>query len=207
MKTSKLTTVATLFAVSVLSNFAAAQVTELQSAVTQQTQIQQGGQLQQGMPQATVISPPRTRVAPVIGSPMPNRFYFGMQLQLVQGYGGTTLRVVSVTPGSPAQYAGLEYGDEIRTVNGRGFHAARDSFHAVSMMNRFVDAWNGGAVPASGVAASGVSTSYYPPMSPVANLVVRNVRNGQDVYVTVRPQRRGYGGPAPAAPAYSATGS
>ena len=210
MKTTILTTAATLFAVSVLSNFAVAQVSQLQPAVTQQTQVQEGGQFQQGVAQAAVVGQPQTRVSPVIGSPMPNKYYFGMQLQLVRGYGGSTLRVVSVTPGSPAQYAGLEYGDEIRTVNGQGFHYARDSFDAVAMMNRYVDAYYGGG-PAPAVAASGVAASYYPPMpspSPRANLVVRNVRNGQDVHVTVRPQRKSRGGSAPAQVAvpFSATG-
>ena len=87
-----------------------------------------------------------------------------MQVQLIRGYGGTTLRVVSVTPGSPAYRAGLEYGDEIRTVNGQGFGYARDSFDAVAMMNRYVDSWVSSPAPAVAAAAPSTTTSYYPPM-------------------------------------------
>lgn len=203
MKKSIATTVAVFAAVVVMASFANAQMNQLQPAA-QQTQMQQSNG-QQAMTQGAFVGQPQTRVAPFV-SPMPNKYYFGMQLQLVRGYGGTTLRVVSVTPGSPAHLAGLEYGDEIRMVNGQGFQHARDSFDAVSMMNRYVDTWAGGGGPAPAVAAAsaGAATSYYQPMpapAPTAQMVVRNVRNGQDVYVSVRPHRKGWSGPAPAAPA------
>ena len=142
-------------------------------------------------------------VAPTIQSPLPqNRYYFGMTVEINRNSYSTTLRIANVTWGSPAQRAGLEVGDEIRTVNGRGFRYANNSFDAVAMMNRFVDA-NSGPAPAVAASAPGVQAYYVAPPSlqPSARMVVRNVRTGQDVYVTVNPERRGYGGPAPAAAA------
>jgi membrane-associated protease RseP (regulator of RpoE activity) len=145
-------------------------------------------------------------VAPVIAPQPPqpqNEYYFGFSIQLVSdAYGGKTLRIVSVTPGSPAQQAGLEIGDEIRSVNGLGFLHAPDSFVAVNMLNRFVspNPLGGGTVPAT---AAGVQAYVAPGHhhQPIANMIVRNVRNGQDVAVTVRPQPRAVVMPAPAAAA------
>ncbi len=139
-----------------------------------------------------------------IQPPQQNQYYFGMRLELNRGFNGTTLRIADVTWGSPAQRAGLEVGDEIRMVNGRGFQNASNSFDAVAMMNRFVDNNNG--APAVAASAQGVQACYIAPPTrrSTAQMVVRNVRNGQDVYVTVRPERRGFGGefgPAPAAAA------
>lgn len=151
---------------------------------------QVGGAQVSGQQQAYVM-PPQSQ----------NPYYFGMNLELIRSWNGTTLRVVSVSPGSPAQRAGLEIGDEIRTVNGRGFSAANDSFQAVSMMNQFVNV--GGPAPAAAAASAQAFFISPPPMpQPIAQMVVRNVRNGQDVYVTVNPTRiGGYPGPAPAAAA------
>lgn len=145
------------------------------------------------------VAPP---VTPPVTPPTTQEYYFGFSVQLMRGFSGTILQIVSVTPGSPAQMAGLEVGDEILTVNGRGFNFARDSFDAVRLMNRYVarNAGGGGPAPAAATAA----TAYYvgPPMQQaVASMIVRNVRNGQNVSVTVRPTPKGFGGPAPAAAA------
>ena len=141
---------------------------------------------------------------PPVAPPQQNQFYFGVNVQLVRGYQGTLLRITSVTPGSPASAAGLEIGDEIQSINGRSFERARDSFHAVSMMNRFVNLNNPG-VPAAAAMAGGTAQAYVVPRpnppQPIAQLNVRNVRNGQYVSITVYPQLRGWGGPAPAAAA------
>ena len=175
----------------------------------------QQGQLaiQQG-PAQTAIAPgqqqlyvtPPQRIAPPV-----NPFYFGMDLELYRQPCGTiALKVVSVTPGSPAFHAGLEYGDQIITVNGRGFYGARDSFEAVRMLNQFV-ARTGGPAPAQAAPAQAspavgafVTPRPFPQPQPIANMVVRNVRNGHRVAVTVFPQQR-FGNvginPAPAAPA------
>ncbi len=132
----------------------------------------------------------------------PSEYYFGFSIQLVSdAYGGKTLRIVSVTPGSPAQQAGLEIGDEIRSVNGLGFLHACDSFEAVRMLSQFVSPNSLGKSPAPAVAA-GVQAYVAPGhLQPIANMIVRNVRNGQDVPVTVRPQHRAVKLPAPAAAA------
>ncbi len=139
-----------------------------------------------------------------------NPYYFGVDVQLLRGYSGTTLRVVSVTYGSPAQRAGLEVGDEIRTVNGRGFAMATDSFDAVRLMNQFVSSpYAGGPAPAVAAAAvPGAQAAYVAPpqpAQPLAMMIVRNVRTGGDVQVPVYPTPRfvtqpGFG-PAPAAAA------
>jgi membrane-associated protease RseP (regulator of RpoE activity) len=142
-------------------------------------------------------------VVPTVQPPQQqNNYYFGMSVELRRGYTGTTLRIVNVTWGSPAQRAGLEVGDEIRTVNGRGFQFANNSFDAVAMMNRFVNA-NSAPAPAAAASVQGAQAHYIlpPVLQPTAQMVVRNVRNGQNVFVTVTPERRGWGGPAPAATA------
>ena len=154
-----------------------------------------------GGPQAAVVSPIQQ-----------NQYWFGMHVELIQGWGGPTLRVTSVTWGSPAQQAGLEIGDEIRTVNGQGFGYARDSYDAVRLMNQFTRPRNVGPAPAAAAsqvgafaAAAGQAQAYVRPQPTVgvANLIVRNVRNGQDVSLTVFPTVKGGigSGPAPAAAA------
>jgi len=144
------------------------------------------------------VSPPQVQ------PPQPqNQYYFGMRLELNRNYSGTTLRIVDVTWGSPAQRAGLEVGDEIRTINGRGFQYANDSFDAVAMMNRFVE-FGSGSAPAVAAAMPQGAQAYYvapPAPQPIARMVVRNVRNGQNVYINVIPEPRVFGGPAPAAAA------
>ncbi len=134
-----------------------------------------------------------------------SEFYFGISVQLISNGYNKTLRIVSVTPGGPAQRAGLEIGDEIQSVNGQNFSYARDSFEAARMLSQFVSTSNVGGGPAPAVAATAaVGNQYYVPQ-PVASMVVRNVRNGQNVYVTVHPTRRFQGTPAPAVAAPAAT--
>ena len=148
-----------------------------------------------------VVGPQAVIAPPYLPPVQQNQYYFGMQVQLIQGWGGPTLRVVSVTWGSPAQRAGLEIGDEIRTVNGRGFGYAQNSYDAVRLLNQFVGNY-GGVVPTAAAPATAVSGIYGPWASPIANMIVRNVRNGQDVSLIVRPTfNGGLGGPAPAASA------
>ena len=134
--------------------------------------------------------------APTVAPPIGQNFYFGMNVQIYRApHGRTTLEIVSITPGSPAHRAGLEVGDQIRTVNGQGFRYARNSFDAVRMLNQYVS-FNVGAVPAH---ASAHYVSHTPSKG-FANMIVRNVRNGQNVSVIVRPKLKGgFGGSAPAA--------
>ena len=136
--------------------------------------------------------------SPTVAPPLSQEFYFGMHVQIRSNpYGKTSLEIVSVTPGSPAHRAGLEAGDRIRAVNGQGFRYARNSFDAVRLLNQYV-IFNIGAIPAHASAhhVSHTSSKGY------ANMTVRNVRNGRNVTVIVRPKlKRGFGGPAPAAAA------
>ena len=67
--------------------------------------------------EAHAQSSPRIRVQPQPYvqpqvAPIPqNQFYFGVNVELRQcQWNGTTLRIVGVTPGSPAHQAGLEKG-------------------------------------------------------------------------------------------------
>ncbi|MDB4766796.1 PDZ domain-containing protein [bacterium] len=135
---------------------------------------------------------------PTVAPPLSQEFYFGMHVQIHRiAYGRKTLEVVSVTPGSPAHQAGLEVGDRIRTVNGQGFRHARNSFDAVRLLNQHT-IFNVITVPAH---ASAHHISHAHPKG-YANLTVRNVRNGRNVTVIVRPKLKGgFGGSAPAAAA------
>lgn len=157
--------------------------------------------------QTTVASPQGAQdqlyiqpIGPRVQPNQQNPFYFGMNVELKRTrWGATTLRIVSVTPGSPAQQAGLEIGDEIRRVNGRGFHHATDSYHAVRLLNQYV---LGSSHPVPVAGGGGVASAIVlapPRLSTIAQLVVRNVRNGQDVSLNVYPTRVGYGGGASAA--------
>ena len=187
----------TTFAITTIATIAATFASAMTGSETQaqQTTLQQT----QAAQNQYYVQPP---VAPPVSPPATQDFYFGFSVQLVRGYGGTTLRLVSVTPGSPAQQAGLEVGDEIRTVNGQGFSNANNSFQAVRMLSQFVKI-NPIGGPAPAVAASAQTYYVSPPVqpSPVANMVVRNVRNGYDVAVTVRPTPKGWGGGGVAAAA------
>lgn len=178
--------------VAVVATFALASVGSAQQTTIQQPEIQ------------TRVMPVQQYVQPGVQPIQQNPYYFGMSVAINRdSWGRTTLRIVNVTPGSPAQLAGLELGDEIRTVNGRGFRFATDSFDAVRRMNQYVitPAFGGGG-PAPAV-ASGVVAAYVqlPNPNPIARMVVRNVRNGQNVIVNVRPTRVGGGPIAPAAAA------
>ena len=175
-----------------------------------QAQAQQPLAQDQVQPPQQVTTTQQHYVAPVIAPQPQNPYYFGFSIQLVaNNYGGKTLRIVSVTPGSPAQQAGLEIGDEIRSVNGMGFLYARDSFDAVNMLSRFVSTTPVGGGPAPAATSTARAQLYVAPpaVQPIANMVVRNVRNGQDVSVIVRPTPRyNNGGPVTvmAAPAVTA---
>ena len=154
--------------------------------------------------EAHAQSSPRIRVQPQPYvqpqvAPIPqNQFYFGVNVELRQcQWNGTTLRIVGVTPGSPAHQAGLEIGDEIRRINGQGFGSAANSFDAVRLMNLFVAAGSGPAPAAGGAQAIVIGPPA--PGPPIARMIVRNVRNGQNVSLTVYPTR--IGGVAPAATA------
>lgn len=151
---------------------------------------------QAAVEQQYVLPPVQPQVQPQ------SEFYFGVSIQLISNGYNNTLRIVSVTPGGPAQLAGLEIGDEIRSVNGQGFSYARDSFEAARLLSRFVSTSNVGGGPAPAATAF-VQRQYIP--QPTANMVVRNVRNGQDVLVTVRPTRRFQPTPVPAVAAQAAT--
>ena len=185
MRTQITSAIATLITVASMLTSVQAQVSTLPAPVQAQAQAYVG-------PGYPSVQPPQPR----------NQFYFGVNVQLNRGYQGTTLRITSVTPGSPAQAAGLEIGDEIRTVNGNGFEQARDSFHAVSLMNSFVSYSNPSAPAVAAAAQAYVSPQ--PALQPSAQMLVRNVRNGQNVWVNVCPQHRG-GGPAPAISATRST--
>ena len=152
---------------------------------------------------AQSVASPRTMVQtqPYVQpqvAPIPqNQFYFGINVELRQcQWNGTTLRIVGVTPGSPAHRAGLEIGDEIRRINGQGFGSAANSFDAVRLMNLFVAAGSGPAPAAGGAQAIVIGPPA--PGPPVARMIVRNVRNGQNVSLTVYPTQVGGGAPAAA---------
>lgn len=174
------------------------------------TQVQAQQQVQ-ALPQAQsgqfVYQPPAVSptVSPAVVPPVVQQYYFGMSIQLQYTAAGTpALRIVSVTPGGPAQQSGLEVGDEIQTVNGNGFFQARDSFDAVRLLSQYTLPGNG---PGTGVpvAATTTANTFYVPPTPaaatgIASMVVRNVRDGRNVLVTVQPIcKGGVGGPAPAA--------
>ena len=82
--------------------------------------------------QPQIVVQPQPYVQPQV-APVPlNQFYFGVDIELRQCHlNGTVLRIVGITPGSPAHRAGLEIGDEIHRLNGRRFEGAVDSFDAV----------------------------------------------------------------------------
>jgi len=158
--------------------------------------------------QPTVVQEPAVAQQNVMPRVLPqiqpqNEFYFGFSIQLISNGYSKTLRIVSVTPGSPAHLAGLELGDEIRSVNGQGFSYARDSFEAANLLSQFVSTANVGGGPAPAATALTIQQPYYVPQ-PIASMVVRNVRNGQDVLVTVRPTRR-FASPVPTVAAQTAT--
>lgn len=183
----------------VLGSIAVAQQPGAQAMIQQPAVGNQNGQVQ------AYVQP---GVQPSFIQPIQqNPFYFGMQVELKRdSWGRTTLRIVGVTPGSPAQRAGLEYGDEIRRVNGRGFRWATDSFDAVRRLNQFVsNSGFGGPAPATAGAAAMV-VGPMPSPNPIARMVVRNVRNGMDVHINVFPTRIGGGGGAPAAAAAMSAG-
>ena len=76
---------------------------------------------------------------------------------------------------------------------------AANSFDAVRLMNLFVAAGSGSAPAAGGAQALVIGPPA--PGPPVARMIVRNVRNGQNVSLTVYPTRIGGGAPAAAATA------
>ena len=205
MRTQITTAIAMLFTVAGMTTSAQAQsqTHNLPAQAIQPTQAPVQAPAQVTTQQATqAYVAPGYLPPPPVAPPQQNQFYFGVNVQLNRGYQGTSLRISSVTPGSPASAAGLEVGDEIQSINGRSFERARDSFHAVTMMNRFVN-FSSPAAPAA-AASAGAQAYVMPqpaPSQPTAQLMVRNVRNGQYVSITMYPQLRGWSGPAPAAAA------
>ncbi|MDB2687136.1 PDZ domain-containing protein [Mariniblastus sp.] len=199
MRTQITTAIAMLMTVAgmITSAQAQSQTQSLPAQVIQPAEVQAPVQQSTQAYVAPGFSPPMAR-------PPQNQFYFGVNVQLIRGYhGNALLRITSVTPGSPAAAAGLEIGDEIESINGRTFERARDSFHAVSIMNRSVN-FGSPAVPA----AAGAHAYIIPrpvPSQPIAQLTVRNVRNGQYVSLTMYPQQRGWSGPVPTAAAATVT--
>ena len=144
------------------------------------------------------VGQPQVYVQPQVAPIPQNQFYFGMNVELRHcQWNGTTLRIVGITPGSPAQQAGLEIGDEIRSINGQGFGNATDSYDAVRLMNLFVAVGSGPAPASGGVGVAVVGPPAAGP--PVARMIVRNVRNGQNVALAVYPTQVGGGAPAAAA--------
>jgi hypothetical protein len=135
-----------------------------------------------------------------------NPYFFGMNVRLVRdGFGRASLQITSVTPGGPAQAAGLEVGDQIRRLNGQDFSLAQDSFEAVRMMNYFVDAGGGDIAPAA-PASAGAQVLVDPGFrQATAQMNVVDIRTGGNVCLTVypRPNFTSPGGPdiAPAAAA------
>ena len=112
--------------------------------------------------------PPHTRPKNIPKLPVIKKNYFGMQVAMVSRPNlGLTMQVQSVTAGSPAANAGLEYGDEIVTVNGRAFTTG-DSNAAIQQLQQFT--------------RSAHSTTH--------TLVVRNVQNGQLVQVPITPSKQ-----------------
>ena len=81
----------------------------------------EGGVVVSGQGSINQVSPLKTHIAQQSQNP----YYFGMNVQLVRdGSGQSALQVVRVTPGGPAQFAGLEPGDHILTQNGQNFSPA-----------------------------------------------------------------------------------
>ena len=99
-------------------------------------------------------------------NPAPRQWYFGMSLQRTSTPYGTGLQVFSVTPGSPAQQAGLEPGDVLLVSNSVRFAAAQTNEHGVQMLQSSVDAFR-----------------------PMATLTVIDVRTQQVTHVYCGPQR------------------
>ena len=149
--------------------------------------------------QPQIVVQPQPYVQPQV-APVPlNQFYFGVDIELRQCHlNGTVLRIVGITPGSPAHRAGLEIGDEIHRLNGRRFEGAVDSFDAVRLMNLYVAAGSGSA-PAVAGQAQALVIGPPAPGPPVARMIVRNVRSGRNVSLTVYPTRVGGGAPVAAA--------
>ena len=166
---------------------------------------------QQTVPQQRFVQPGQERLLlPPQGQIQPqNPYFFGFNVVLVRDWRQTRLRIISVTPGSPAQLAGLEIGDEIALVNGRGFRFAQDSFDAVRLLNQYVIDSFQPIAPAAAIASPGCRTRLLPPLprpQSMARMLVRNVRNGQMVSVKVFPERVVPIDVAPAAAAQVAAG-
>lgn len=120
-------------------------------------------------------------------------FYFGIQFTLKRstdwhGRPRNTLLIHSVSYGSPAHRAGLEAGDEIRTVNGSGFNWAQGTHHANNLLNQYTSQGQFAGGDDGPIYTARAQTRYVDPHAqPRAVMVVRNVRNGRDVVVTVKP--------------------
>ena len=104
---------------------------------------------------------------------------------------GQVAQVMSVVPGGPAATAGLEQGDEIVSVNGNRFPNMIGGDIA-QVLSSFVGRGQPQQAYPVQVDANGKRLTVTRPGAgnPAAAMVVRNVRNGQNVQITVYPTRR-----------------
>lgn len=94
---------------------------------------------------------------------------FGMNVTLVQNGNQRGLSITSVTPGSPAQRAGLQRGDVILSSNNVRFNHAMNDYQGVALLQQSVTRGGGGG----GVPTVAMSTnSMYPNQHPAAVLLV-----------------------------------
>ena len=129
---------------------------------------------------AVVASLVTTQFAQAQQGPRP--WYFGMNVSLAElpGY-GRVLRVNSVTPGGPAQRAGLEYGDHIYMVNNARFDWANSNCDAINILQRAT-----GSAPGGGGIETRVVTR-----PGTARMQVVDIRTGQLTPVVCYPHFNG----------------
>jgi len=174
MKTTRIITTLAFSAIAILSNDLNAQSTSVQ-LVQPPVQLVQP-QINQ-VPSQVIQQPVETRIVPeaVILPPPSTGPKLGFTGQIVHGLG---MRILSVNYGSPAQRAGLEYGDTIMSANGIQIRCQADLSRA---LNNAVHSTNG-----------------------AVNLYVKNIRGCPtrgNQYVTVTAYL--FGQPVPAAVAVS----